>query len=878
VSPTAKKAGAGQPDISGAVFLIDGNSLAYRAFYALPESIVTSDGFPTNALYGFTAMLVKIIADYKPAAIIVAWDAGKRVFRHEAFADYKAHRKPTPDNLSLQLQRFDELVGAFGYPSIRKEGYEADDILATLAREARENKQKAVIVTADRDALQLVDDTTFVMSNTKGITDVRVYDRQAVIDRYGIPPELVPDFIGLKGDTSDNIPGVPGIGDKTATALLQQFSSLEDLLSRTAELKGKRRELLEEHAELARMSKELATMNDEVPLEFAETDATPRPPDPGNLRAVLSRFEFNTLLHRLEDMDLLQGPASEVQNLRVAQTEPGKVAAALKGKNRAALAWERHGKNFAVAVHHGGDQVLVAITEPAELIRTINAISTLCSHDFKALITQLLPPAHGDEIQLATPICAHDTAVAAYLLKPTARTYNLEQLAASAGVRIQIIDRDSADRALATAAAQVFQLAALQQAQLQKQGQLQLFTDIEMPLVTVLADMERAGIRVDLARLGELAGKVSDQVDQLADEIRELADADAELNIDSPQQLAAILFDKLQLTPGKKTKTGYSTDATVLKSLRSAHPIIEKIETYRELTKLYNTYLKALPEIADPDTWRIHSTFNQTVTATGRISSSNPNLQNIPIRTPLGEKIRDCFVAAEGHRLVAADYSQVELRIMAHLSEEPKLRQAFAAGDDVHRDTAAEVFGVPAAEVTSLHRNRAKAVNFGIMYGISGFGLAEQLDISREEAAAYIKAYLERYPHVAEFRERIIQAAVKDGFVTTVMGRRRPIPELRAGDPNTRRLGERLAVNTVIQGSAADIMKVAMVTSHRALAERGLKTRLVLQVHDELVFEAPESETEAIAELARDEMASAWKLDPPLVVDVGIGETWLEAK
>jgi DNA polymerase-1 len=464
------------------------------------------------------------------------------------------------------------------------------------------------------------------------------------------------------------------------------------------------------------------------------------------------------------------------------------------------------------------------------------------------------------------------------LLNPTARTYKLEQLAANAGLRIEIDAGEPGEGALATSAVQVFRLAELQSRQLEEQGQLQLFTDIEMPLVSVLADMERAGIRVDLARLGELAGKVSDQVDQLADEIRELAGADEELNIDSPQQLAVILFDKLLLPSGKKTKTGYSTDATVLKGLRGAHPIIEKIESYRELTKLYNTYLKALPEIADPETWRIHSTFNQTVTATGRISSSNPNLQNIPIRTPLGEKIRDCFVAAEGHRLIAADYSQVELRIMAHLSEEPKLRQAFAAGDDVHRDTAAEVFSVPPEEVTSLHRNQAKAVNFGIMYGISGFGLAEQLDISREEAAAYIKAYLERYPKVAEFRDRVIAQAARDGFVTTVMGRRRPIPELRSSDPNTRRLGERLAVNTVIQGSAADIMKVAMVNAHGALAGKGLKTHLVLQVHDELVFEAPADEVETIMQLARDEMAGAWELDPPLVVDVGVGETWLEAK
>lgn len=873
--PKTKDTEAGQPDISGAVFLIDGNSLAYRAFYALPETIATSDGFPTNALYGFSTMLIKILTDYRPSAVIVAWDAGKRVFRHEEFEDYKAHRKPTPDNLSLQFEHFDELVDAFGFESLKKEGYEADDILATLAREAREKSLKAVIVTADRDALQLVGDGIYVMTNTKGISEVKVYDRAAVQKRYGIPPEKVPDFIGLKGDTSDNIPGIPGIGDKTAADLLSAYDSVEDLLAHLPDIKGKRGQLLAEHADQARLSRELATLNDEVPVEITEAMAAVHEPDRSKLRDVLNRFEFNTLLRRLEDLGLLKMRAGATERIVLEKIGEEEIASALAAAAEAAIAWEERGQKLRLAMFSGSGPVALTVMAPSRLGGILDALikgggncPRLLCHDYKALLRRA--PNILD--------CSHDTMVAAYLLKPTARTYKVDQLAASADIRLEVEADRPGERSLAAHAAQIYRLAAAQTQQLEEQGLMKLFTEVEMPLVRVLAEMERAGIRVDLARLGELALKVADQMEQLADEIRDLCGAGEEFNVDSPQQLSAILFEKLGLPPGKKTKTGYSTDASVLKSLRQSHPVIARIETYRELSKLYGTYLKALPEIADPGTWRIHTTFNQTVTATGRISSSNPNLQNIPIRTPLGEKIRDCFVAAEGHRLVAADYSQVELRIMAHLSGEPKLRQAFAAGDDVHRDTAAEVFGVAPGDVTAEQRGRAKAVNFGIMYGISAFGLAEQLDISREEASDYIGAYLERYPQVAAFRDGIIEQALKDGYVTTILGRRRPIPELRAGEEHTRRLGERLAINTVIQGSAADVIKMAMLGCYRVLAEAGLSARLVMQVHDELVFEAPEPEVGEVSEIARREMAGAWELDPPLVVDLGVGETWLKAK
>ncbi|MHB9111898.1 MAG: DNA polymerase I [Thermoleophilia bacterium] len=885
---------AAQPDLSGALFLIDGNSLAYRAFYALPETIATSDGFPTNALYGFSTMLVKILNDYQPANVIVAWDAGKKVFRHEEYEEYKAGRKPMPDNLSLQFEYFEDLVNAFGFENLRKEGYEADDILATIAREAREENRKVVIVTADRDALQLVGGGIFVMSNSKGISEVKIYDRESVEARYCIPPWKVPDYIGLKGDTSDNIPGVPGIGDKTAAALLADRESLEDLLAHLDEIKGKRRELLEEYQEQAIMSKQLATMDDEVPLERISLDAAPVRPGNKPLRDFLARFEFTSLVRRLEETGMLEPPEVVEEKTSLEKTTLEKLAAMIASGDTA-IAWQIHGKNIELALYSASaDRILLssapvtgfesamekltganAAARPAKSVKGKSdsgpaAIPSPACHDYKSL-----KATNGRSIP-----CSHDTMVAAYLLRPAARTYGLDQLAAAADIRIELaaaaVDNPH-DHDLALAALQTHHLASVQRRQLEELGLTELFTTVEMPLIGVLAGMERAGIRIDLPRLGELASRVDDQLEQLAAEIYNLA-GDKDFNIDSPQQLSTVLFDKLGLPPGKKTKTGYSTDASVLKNLRDRHPIIEKIETYRELAKLSGTYLQALPRLADPDTWRIHTTFNQTVTATGRISSSDPNLQNIPIRTPLGEKIRDCFVPEEGSRLVVADYSQVELRIMAHLSEEPKLRQAFAAGDDVHRDTAAEVFNITPEKVDSTQRNRAKAVNFGIMYGISAYGLSEQLGISHEEAAGYIKTYLARYPKVAAFRDQIIGQATEDGFVTTMLGRRRLIPELRSTEDRVRKLGERLAVNTVIQGSAADIMKVAMVNADRALDTEGLKARMVLQVHDELVFEAPEAEAPAVAELARREMADAWQLDPPLVVDVGVGETWVDAK
>ncbi len=856
------------PNLEGAVFLIDGNSLAYRAFYALPESIATSDGFPTNALYGFSTMLIKILTDYRPAAVVVAWDAGKRVFRHEEYEEYKAGRKPMPDPLVQQMEHFDELVEAFGCRTLKKEGYEADDILATLVREARAEGRKAVVVTADRDALQLVGDGVFVMANTRGISDVKIYDSEAVEKKYGVPPAKVPDFIGLKGDSSDNIPGVPGIGDKTAAALLADHASLEELLEHRDELKGKPRKLLEEYGEQALFSKELATMYDEVPLQIDADTLGGVVPDPGRLRRLLERFEFDSLVRRLEEMEVLEQPPA--LSLALAEVDPATLVERLAAAETAALGAAETGSGLHLALYDGGDAVLVAPVSREEAARLSLPESSgvaIASHDGKALVSLLpgLPVESG-----------HDTMIAAYLLKPQARSYELSRLASAAGIRVEVEAAASEAAATAQAAAQVYRLAPKQQERLKADGLSRLFHEVEMPLVRVLADMERAGVMIDLPRLGELASKVSDRLDQLADEIRELAGE--EFNIDSPQQLSKVLFERLGLPPVKKTKTGYSTDASVLASLRDRHPIVPLVENYRELAKLNNTYIRALPQLADPETWRVHTTFNQTVTATGRLSSSDPNLQNIPVRTPLGEEIRDCFVAADGCLLVAADYSQVELRILAHLADEPRLKEVFTAGGDIHRATAAEVFGVSPEAVTDAERGRAKAVNFGIIYGISPYGLAEQLGISRQEAAGYIEGYLARYPRVAAFRREVVERAAADGYVTTILGRRRPVPELRSADDNVRRLGERLAINTVIQGSAADIIKVAMIDIHRQVSSSGLEAKLVLQVHDELVLETPEPEVEEVKQLVKERMEGAHSLDPPLEAEVRAGETWLQAK
>jgi len=877
------------PSLENRLFLLDGSSLAYRAFFALPESITTRDGFPTNAIYGLSQMLLKIVTEYRPASIVVAWDAREKTFRHEEFEEYKAQRPHMPEPLSQQWSRFPELVEAFGIVNLVKPGFEADDILGTLAEEAKRQGVGSIVVTGDRDAMQVVDDDIWVMSTGRGITDVKIYTPAAVLERFGVTPAAIPDYIGLKGDTSDNIPGVPGVGEKTAAALLQQFGSIDALYERLDEVKSdKRRALLAEHEGSARLSKRLATMVLDVPLEEDLVELVARggyvlPVE--SVDAVFEKYEFRALRRRLREVagsdarsagtqaGVQAGAAAGAQTgpgaRLVHEPDVGPLAAALeRAQTAVAFAPREDGEDgFAVAVHSGGEAVQVAAAGSDRLAALWLLAAHAVVHDAKAQPGYTAAPCGP----------AFDTAVAAYLLAPELpeKERGLFTLAGADDGAV-LVEGPHAEAAAATRAVLTWRVAAAQRPRLVELGLERLFREIELPLVHVLARMEAAGVKMDPYRLGEITARLRDRVDELHDEIIRLAGAD--FTVASPQQLAEILFVRLGLLPGKKGKTGYSTDARVLRGLRGQHPIVPAVEEWRELTKLLNTYLEPLPEHIDPRTGRVHSTFKQTVAATGRLSSIDPNLQNIPVRTDLGAEIRACFVAEDGCRLVVADYSQIELRLMALLSQEPALLDAYHRGEDVHRVTAAAVAGIPPEEVTKRQREHAKATNFGIMYGLSAFGLSEQVDIPVEEAKAFIDAYFAKYPKVREFRERVIAQATRDGYVTTLFGRRRAVPELRSGNFRLRSLGERLAVNTVLQGTAADIIKVAMVTVSRELARRKLGSRLVLQVHDELVLECPAAEVEECVPLLRDAMCGAYEMDPALEVEVGVGADWVAAK
>jgi DNA polymerase-1 len=854
------------------LFLIDGNSLAYRAFFALPESIATSDGRPTNAIFGFASMLVKILTDYGPVPTVVVWDAGMSG-RKEISADYKAQRKSRPDLLKLQWPHLRPLVEAFGYRNVSVEGFEADDVIASLAEQAKERGIPVMVVTGDRDAYQLVEPGVRIMTTSRGITDTKVYDRQGVIDRYGIPPELVPDFLGLKGDTSDNIPGVPGIGDKTAAELLQRFGDLESVLASVDEISGaKRKQNLTEHANDARLSKQLATMVRDVPIDLDLEAEFSRVPDRSQIVPVFRDWELRDPLRRLEEAlaaaDVEAVPRPETGTARHMEVRAGGPAdiAALEGDAIVLVAvppepaegelLPREG-GWRFGAYAGGDHAIAGeVDDPAELVAAAGDRPVI-AHDAKAL-------------GVVAPNLAFDTEVAAYLLDPARRGYPLDELTEERGLVVESDDEQ------ATRAVLVHDLAAAQRTQLEERGLTDLLVDIELPLVRVLRETEAAGIKLDTRRLEEAASTIRTDADALEREIWELAGE--EFMIGSPQQLAEVLFVKLGLSRKRRGKTGFSTDARVLQAIRDEHEIIPKIERWRELTKLAQTYLEPLPNWINPDTGRLHTTFQQTNTATGRLSSINPNLQNIPIRTETGRVIRQCFIAEPGNVLLSVDYSQVELRVLAHIAGEDVLKDIFRRGEDVHTETASAVFDLPPEQLDVGMRSKAKMVNYGIVYGLSAFGLADRLMIPQEEAQEFIDRYLERFPAVAQFMKDAVEQAEQHGYVSTLFGRRRQIPEIRARNWQTRKLGERLAVNSVIQGTAADIIKVAMVRAHDALVAEGLRTHTILQIHDELLFEGPAEEAEPAQAIVCREMVAAAELDPPLVVEAGIGPNWLDAK
>jgi len=889
------------------VAIVDGNSLVHRAFHALPPTMTAPDGRPTNAVFGFVSMLAKMVADLKPDAVVVAFDCGKPAFRIEVMERYKVHRPPMADELRVQFPMVQEVLRALDVPIVQAEGWEGDDILGTLSERAKECGMRALLITGDRDALQLVDEDISVVTTRKGITDIAIYDAAAVKERYGVTPGQVPDYLGLKGDTSDNIPGVPGVGEKTAERLVAQYSSLEEVLARASEIPGRLGESLRDNAEEARASKLVATIRRDVPVDV-DLDAVRW----GSWRnsdvlRVFNEFRFASLVDRVfatvpsdaalqlsEETPAGESPAEEAPRPEAPLAEGAEAVARLRvylasgpeawlgvalDDGAGETLFPAEGRVLAVAAPEGatvagGDEVAVMLSE-------VFSHARVAAGDTKALLQALCPPgepvaACAHPLDPVDPARMFDCAVAAYLLESNRTSYELARLAEDyLGRRLPEADSPAARTAQhARASAELHTLLA---AKLEADGSRTCFERIEMPLVPVLVRMENVGVGIDVAVLASLAEEVAGQIDGLRQAIFELAGG-LEFNVDSPKQLGEVLFDKLQLPSGKRTKTGWSTDASVLTQLAPSFPIAARIMEYRELTKLRSTYIDALPRLLGPD-GRLHTTFNQTVASTGRLSSSNPNLQNIPVRTELGRRIRAAFVPPDpGDLMVTADYSQIELRILAHLSEDPGLIEAFTSGTDFHAATASRVFGVPLAELTPEHRRRAKAVNFGIVYGISAHGLSESLQVPREEAQAMIDRYFAAYPGVRAYLDRVVAEAHRDGWAVTLFGRKRHIPELNSSNHNLRSFGERTAMNHPMQGTAADIVKLAMIEVDRRLRSEGFASRMVLQVHDELVFEAPPAEYDRLVAMVTQAMGGVVELAVPLEAHVSSGADWAAAK
>jgi DNA polymerase I len=879
------------------VAVIDGNSLVHRAYHALPPTMTAPDGRPTNAVFGFTSMLAKMMADLKPDATVVAFDCGKPAFRTEVLERYKIQRPPTPSELKVQFPMLKEVLAALDVPVVESPGWEGDDVLGTLAERGKDAGLQILLVTGDRDALQLVvDDAVHVVSTRKGITDIVVYDEAGVREKTGVTPAQIPDYLGLKGDTSDNIPGVPGVGEKTAAKLIQEYGSLEEVLAHAGEIKGKLGENLRENADEARASKIVATIRRDVPVELdlaAVRWGTWRPEE---VLRVFNELRFATLVDRIfATAHQAEAPAPALEEEAAARRVSAGVAALARLKEYAA---DEPAEWLGVALDDGSGETLfpaesrvLAVALPAEtvvvrgdevdgILAELLAGTCIASADAKETLQPLCPPGAvvhtcPHPLDVVDPARLFGCDVAAYLLDSNRSSYDLPRLTEEYLGRRLTEAEDAGERAAARAAA----IAELQPAlagKLDEDGSRECFERIEMPLVPVLVRMENIGVGIDIAVLQDLAAEVGRQAEALRAEIFELAGT--EFNLDSPKQLGEVLFEKLQLPAGKRTKTGWSTDASVLGPLCLSFPICSKIIEYRELTKLRSTYIDALPRMLGPD-GRLHTRFNQTVAATGRLSSSNPNLQNIPVRTELGRRIRAAFVPPDrADLMVTADYSQIELRILAHLSEDPGLIEAFTSGVDFHTATAARVFGVPLDEVTPEQRRRAKAVNFGIVYGISAHGLSESLQVPRDEAQAMIDRYFAAYAQVRSYLDRVVADAHRDGYAVTLFGRKRRIPELSSSNYNLRSFGERTAMNHPMQGTAADIIKLAMIEVDRRLREESFASRMVLQVHDELVFEAPPAELEGLGAMVTAAMTGVVSLRVPLEVHVDSGVNWAAAK
>jgi len=883
------------------LFLIDGNSYFYRAYFAI-RSLSTSKGLPTNAIYGFTTMLLKILRDHHPDFLAVAFDAKGPTVRHAEFQGYKAQRPDMPDPLRLQIPYIHRMVDAFRIPVVLMEGYEADDLIGTLARQAEAAELDVTIVSGDKDMFQLISPKTCVYDTMKD----KVYRPEEVRERFGVEPDRVVEIMGLMGDAIDNIPGVPGIGEKTAVDLIRRFGTIENLLSRLAELeKPKLRENLRAHSDQARMSRQLALIRRDCPVNLDLDRFRSTAPDPEATTGLLRELEFSRLLKQLE-MPAAAGTANVetvtteeslekmMQDLASAETIglqfwvlPKDAAGPnhAPGRDRSAILGISIGDPDCIYYipmghHYLGMPPTLGRAAVLGHLRSLLGDPTKrkVGHDLKAAL--LTCGQCGLEIGGPTA----DTMIESHLLNPNRRDHGLESIALDRlGLRLPALPAPltpeiPVEQIASLAGEHVLSILKLDKdllPLLQEQGMDRLFDEIEMPLVPVLADMEEAGIKLDVEALKGFSSELESQLTVMVKTIQSLAGT--EFNLNSPKQLAEVLFDRLGLTPTKKTKTGYSTNEEVLQQLALHHPLPAEILTYRQLTKLKSTYVDALPRLVNPETHRLHTTLNQTVAATGRLSSSDPNLQNIPIKDELGRRIRRAFIAEKGFCLLSADYNQVELRIMAHLSQDENLRSAFQKGEDVHTTTAVQIFGLAPGQISPEMRRTAKTVNFGIIYGISPFGLSSTLGVSQSEAKQYIDRYLALYSGVRHYMETTLAGAKERGFVTTILSRRRPIPELSDANPAVRGLGERAAINTPIQGSAADLIKVAMIRIANRLKTEGRRTRMLLQIHDELIFEVPENEIDPVTKLVREEMEGAMSLTVPLKVDIGVGANWSEA-
>ncbi|WAA10177.1 DNA polymerase I [Fervidibacillus albus] len=875
--------------MSKTVILIDGNSIAYRAFYALPL-LNNEKGIHTNAVYGFTMMLSKLIEEEKPAYMLVAFDAGKTTFRHATYEAYKGGRQKTPPELSEQFPYIRKLVQAFGIAQYEKENYEADDIIGTLSKQAEQNGLNVRIVSGDKDLTQLASEKTTVYVTKKGVTEMDVYTPDTIFEKYGIRAEQIIDMKGLMGDASDNIPGVPGVGEKTAIKLIKQFQTVEQLLESIEDVSGKKlKENLTTYKDQALMSKQLATIVTEAPIDISLKDITYKGVDEQQLVPLYKDLGFESFLDKMAPIEKEKQTLKDLSFTFVKEISDD----ILTGDSSFYMEMIEDNYHQAPILGFGiknenGRFYIPEKTalESKKFIEWLeNERMTKYVYDAKRSIVALRK--RGIDVKGI----AFDLLIASYLLNPSEQIHDVSDAAKSHGYedifsdeqvygkgakRNRLTDEGRAEHVVRKADA-IFELKDQLIHDLKENDQYDLFLHLELPLSEILADMESTGVKVDEQRLVQMGDEITDRLKKIEQKIHSLAGE--AFNINSPKQLAVILFEKLGLPPLKKTKTGYSTSADVLEKLQDHHPIVEEILHYRQLAKLQTTYIDGLLKVIHQPTGKVYTRFNQALTQTGRLSSTEPNLQNIPIRLEEGRKIRQAFIPSEQDWVIfSADYSQIELRVLAHISGDEQLIEAFNHGMDIHTKTAMDVFHVDKEQVTSQMRRQAKAVNFGIVYGISDYGLSQNLRISRKEAGDFIQRYFESYPKVKEYMETIVQEAKQTGYVTTLLNRRRYIPEITSRNFNVRSFAERTAMNTPIQGSAADIIKKAMIDMAFRLKKEKMKTRLLLQVHDELIFEAPKEEIERLKVIVPECMEHAIELQVPLKVDYAYGPTWFDAK